>query len=92
MKAETGHWPGGLAEWTEGDTAYLSIAFTWRLNDAYSRACWYRQAGYNESVWKDPKYSDAVHTKNPNVKTISFHFILSLVRILLFIIYVIIQN
>jgi hypothetical protein len=35
-----------LAEWTEGDTAFLSIAFTWRLNDAYSRACWYRQAGY----------------------------------------------
>jgi hypothetical protein len=36
----------GLAEWTEGDTAYLSVAFTWRLNDAYGRACWYRQAGY----------------------------------------------
>lgn len=44
--SETGHWSGGLAEWTDGDTAYLSIAFTWRLNDAYSRAAWYRQAGY----------------------------------------------
>jgi hypothetical protein len=44
--ADTGHWPGGLAEWTEGDTAYLSIAFTWRLNDAFARASWYRQAGY----------------------------------------------
>jgi len=42
----TGQWTGGLAEWTEGDTAFLSIAFTWRLDDAYSRACWYRQAGY----------------------------------------------
>lgn len=39
-------WVGGLAEWTEGDTAYLSVAFTWRLNDAFTRACWYRQAGY----------------------------------------------
>ena len=42
----TGIWCGGLAEWTDGDTAYLSIAFTWRLNDAYQRAVWYRQAGY----------------------------------------------
>ena len=46
MTFTTGHWCGGLAEWTDGDTAYLSVAFTWRLNDAYSRACWYRQAGY----------------------------------------------
>jgi hypothetical protein len=46
VSADTGHWPGGLAEWTDGGVAYLSIAFTWRLNDAYSRACWYRQAGY----------------------------------------------
>lgn len=39
-------WPNGLAEWTEGETAYLSIAFTWRLPHAYSRASWYRQQGY----------------------------------------------
>jgi len=44
--SQTGRWSGGLAEWTEGDTAFLSVAFSWRLNDAYSRACWYRQAGY----------------------------------------------
>lgn len=42
----TGHWSGGLAEWTDGDTAYLSIAFSWRLPDAYSRAAWYRQQGF----------------------------------------------
>jgi hypothetical protein len=40
-----GEWSGGLAEWVDGDTAYLSIAFTWRLPDAYSRACWYRSLG-----------------------------------------------
>lgn len=39
-------WPNGLAEWTEGGTAYLSIAFTWRLPHAYMRACWYRQQGF----------------------------------------------
>lgn len=49
MKRElpaTGLWSGGLAEWIDGDTAYLSIAFTWRLDDAYSRACGYRQMGF----------------------------------------------
>ncbi len=41
-----GRWVGGLAEWVEDDTAFLSVAFTWRLGEAYSRAAWYRQAGY----------------------------------------------
>jgi hypothetical protein len=39
-------WPNGLAEWTDGKTAYLSIAFTWRLPHAYSRASWYKAQGY----------------------------------------------
>lgn len=39
-------WVAGLAEWTKGDTAYLSVAFTWRLNDARDRAHWYRLLGY----------------------------------------------
>jgi hypothetical protein len=39
-------WTDGLAEWTEGETAYLSIAFTWKLDDAYQRANWYRALGY----------------------------------------------
>ena len=39
-------WVDGLAEWVEGDTAFLSIAFTWKLNDAYQRAVWYRAQGF----------------------------------------------
>jgi hypothetical protein len=39
-------WIGGLAEWIEGDTAYLSIAFTWKLDEARDRADWYRRLGY----------------------------------------------
>lgn len=39
-------WVGGLAEWTEGDTAYLSVAFTWLLDEAYAKAIWYRALGY----------------------------------------------
>lgn len=40
-----GAWSGGLAEWVDGDTAYISVAFTWRLNDAFARASWYREMG-----------------------------------------------
>lgn len=41
-------WVGGLAEWTdeESKVAYLSIAFTWKLNEARDRARWYRALGY----------------------------------------------
>ena len=42
MTLGAGHWSGGLAEWTEGDTAFLPIAFSWRLKDAFSRAIWHR--------------------------------------------------
>lgn len=41
-----GNWSKGLAEWTEDRTAFLSIAFTWRLDDAYMRAAWWRALGY----------------------------------------------
>ena len=41
-----GAWSDGLAEWTEGDTAFLSIVFTWKVDEAFSRASWYRAAGY----------------------------------------------
>ena len=39
-------WSGGLAEWTDDRIAYLSVAFSWRLPDAYQRAVWYREQGY----------------------------------------------
>ena len=32
------NWVGGLAEWTEGQTTLLSVAFTWRLEEAIDRA------------------------------------------------------
>jgi hypothetical protein len=39
-------WAGGLAEWTEEGVAYISVAFTWLLDEAWGRARWYRQLGY----------------------------------------------
>lgn len=38
-------WAGGLAEWVDGDTAYLSIAFTWLLPLAREHALWYKSMG-----------------------------------------------
>jgi len=39
-------WSKGLVEWTEGDTAFVSVVFTWHLPDAYMRCVWWRSQGY----------------------------------------------
>ena len=39
-------WVDGLAEWTEDGVAYLSIAFTWKINEARERAQQYASHGY----------------------------------------------
>lgn len=39
-------WPKALVEWTEQETAYLSVVFTWDLPAAYQRAVFLRQLGY----------------------------------------------
>lgn len=38
-------WVGGLAEWRVGDAVFLSVAFTWKLNEAYDRAVKARAQG-----------------------------------------------
>jgi hypothetical protein len=43
----TDGWAGGIAEWTEGHTAFLSVPFTWELQRAFSRAVWLRAEGYH---------------------------------------------
>lgn len=44
------NWSGGLAEWIEDDTAYLSVAFTWRLPEAKRRAESFRNLGLRVRV------------------------------------------
>jgi len=39
------NWVGGLAEWEDGETTYFSVAFTWKLDDAYMRAVFARARG-----------------------------------------------
>lgn len=38
-------WIGGLAEWQDADITYLSVAFTWKLDEAYSRALFAKACG-----------------------------------------------
>lgn len=64
-KWHTGSWTKGLAEWTEGDTAYLSVAFTWKLDEARDRARWFRALGMNVvagggAFYTRPDYLDDV--------------------------------
>jgi hypothetical protein len=40
-------WVGGLAEWEEGNTLFLSVAFTWKLEEAYQKAQFARAMGMN---------------------------------------------
>jgi hypothetical protein len=43
-------WSGGIAEWKDADTAYLSVAFSWLVPQAYQRAIWIKAQGYKVRV------------------------------------------
>jgi len=38
-------WSGGFVEWVDNNTAWLSVVFSWQLEQAYQRAAWYRSLG-----------------------------------------------
>lgn len=40
------NWCKGMVEWIEGDTAYISVVFSWRLPEAYQRAVYLKSEGY----------------------------------------------
>lgn len=80
-RRKTNGWKGGLVEWVEGDTAFLSVVFSWQLPAAYQRAVWYGTAGYlvlagGPAVTYNPDYLagvahiggqvDALPHHNPN--------------------------
>ena len=44
--SDFGNWQRGIVEWTEGNVAFLSVVFSWQLQEAYQRAVWLRQQGY----------------------------------------------
>ena len=63
-------WSGGLAEWRIDDTVYLSIAFTWKLNEAYSRAFFAKSQGL---FWADTGLREADLGQGWDVRTRSRH-------------------
>ena len=85
VKSDNG-WSGGVAEWIDGPTAYLSIVFSWNLPAAYSRAAWLHAQGYRvraggPAVALNPTYLadvaeiggeiDALSRHNPNATVTS---------------------
>lgn len=54
------HWKNGLVEWTHGNTAYISAVFSWCLDDAYSRAVWYKALGYTVKIGGPALYARRV--------------------------------
>lgn len=47
---DKGSWIKGVAEWTEGDTAFVSVAFTWRVLEARAIALDYKARGFKVRV------------------------------------------
>ena len=75
-------WSPTVVDWVEGDTAFISVVFTWHLQDAYQLAVFYKSQGLRVIVggpgtFTRPKffdgvaevqrhYSDAVRRHNPH--------------------------
>lgn len=59
-KSQAAGWVDGLAEWIEDDTTYLSVAFTWKLEEAYSRAMFARAQGMKVSIGGPALFRPAV--------------------------------
>jgi len=49
-----GDWVKGVAHWREGETAFISVAFTWRLPEARRVAEYYRAIGVDRVVAGGP--------------------------------------
>lgn len=43
-------WHKGIVEWTEGETAFISVVFSWDAQKAFARAVHYRQIGHDVRV------------------------------------------
>lgn len=71
-------WSGGLAEWIEEDTAYLSVVFSWMLPIAHEKAVWYKSQGYKvraggPAVWVRPTYLSSVAELGGEVDALIHH-------------------
>lgn len=71
-------WGNGLAEWIENDTAFLSVVFSWQLDNAYQRAAWLKQQGYKvraggPAVSLNPTFLEGVAEIGGQVNALPHH-------------------
>lgn len=71
-------WRDGIAEWIEGDTAYISVVFSWKVQKAYMRCVWHRLNGYHvrcggQAVYMNPSIFREFDTQRSNIDAISHH-------------------
>lgn len=71
-------WSGGLVDWIEGDTAFISVVFSWQLQQAYQRAVWLKSQGYRvraggPAVIMQPEYLSSVAEIGGEVDALSHH-------------------
>ena len=71
-------WSGGYAEWIANDTAFLSVVFSWRLDDAYQRAVWHKMQGFTvraggPAITMNPGFMDSVADTSGQVDALPYH-------------------
>ena len=67
-------WIGGLAQWDHGDTTYLSVAFTWLLEEAYEQALFARALGKRVVAGGPALYLKSMKHRIEDVATIEKEF------------------
>jgi hypothetical protein len=54
-------WVKGLAEWTENQTAYLSVAFSWKALEAKQKAIEYQSKGFHVRIGGPGIFTPTIH-------------------------------
>jgi len=72
------NWSGGYIEWIDGNTAYISVVFSWLLGKAFQRAIWLKMQGYEvraggPAVSYNPKFLSSVAEIGGEVDALSRH-------------------
>lgn len=76
----TSCWSGGLAEWREADTVFLSVAFTWKLDEAYARAQFARAQGLKVRAGGPALFLVQMKHRVANVAEIGTHYLDAVAR------------
>ena len=78
MKPVKLKWSKKTVEWIDGDTAYVSVPFTWNLPKAFSRCSALRQEGYKvraggPAVSLIPDYLESVALIGGDIEAVTHH-------------------